>query len=504
MNLFDEYGIKEVANATLFSIHRKTDGSDQYYYMPALHLDTLKISTPEKSGETMWAAGGQDNGRLISFDASKNIDIHLEDALCTPASLNLCWGGILSSDWKDAKVDFKTGICRCDDKITRLTRMDKTLYTSNNQATIISMLPQTIKDNSGLSFRSSVIDEIEAKGYGVAANNSYQWKMHIRSAIKSIFVVPDKCFDIRGKSYLLDMNKTPVAVTLPTYSNLKNAVIYKMRHFIDKTQIKAEKIQNSLLNQLVDDTNNYTSTAEKSSKDYYGTLNKMPSKRVDACAGDYLAIIIDNKDEYHALIGTDETDYISWNYPVIDINVNQFKGLDMWLKFENLNELVYFLITKYKENIKKVKGGTLWCYLNPKTLSPYADDYWFTMGEPYIKNSFNLTSIEKPISGRRITVYGDEWPGVYLFMGETYIRDRESGEDKHLQILIPRCKVRSDHTLTLESDSEPTTFNIDLEVARPRNGIIMELNIYETAQKLLQGENGCYYPVDGSSQVMSE
>jgi hypothetical protein len=79
----------------------------------------------------------------------------------------------------------------------------------------------------------------------------------------------------------------------------------------------------------------------------------------------------------------------------------------MWIKFEHLNELVYYLLTKYEDNIlsinaatinanidrevnkgksvielqegqeaEKVKGK-LWCYINPRTMTPFPDDYWF-------------------------------------------------------------------------------------------------------------------------------
>lgn len=104
MNIFDQYGIKEVADVTIYSIHKKEDGSGDVYYVPALYLDTLKVTTVEKTAENTWAQGGLGNSRLISWDYGKTINLTLEDALCTPASLGLCWGGILSADWKDAHI----------------------------------------------------------------------------------------------------------------------------------------------------------------------------------------------------------------------------------------------------------------------------------------------------------------------------------------------------------------------------------------------------------------
>jgi hypothetical protein len=45
---------------------------------------------------------------------------------------------------------------------------------------------------------------------------------------------------------------------------------------------------------------------------------------------------------------------------------------------------------------------------------------------------------------------------------------------------------------------------MELEVAQPRNGKMMEVNTFEIAPKMVEGENGCYYAVDGSSEVLSE
>ena len=104
MNIFDQYGIKEVADVTLYSIHKKKDGSGDVYYVPALYIDTLKMSSVEKTAENVSAQGGVGNSRLICSDYGKQINVTLEDALCTPASLGMCWGGILGADWKDSEI----------------------------------------------------------------------------------------------------------------------------------------------------------------------------------------------------------------------------------------------------------------------------------------------------------------------------------------------------------------------------------------------------------------
>jgi hypothetical protein len=134
LNIFEQYGIKEVADVTLYSIHRKQDGSGDLYYVPALYLDTLKVSTTEQAGESTWAQGGQGNARLINWDYNKTLNISLQDALCTPASLGLCWGGILSADWKNNHLEFNSEARVDENPVRRISRFEDATYprSSNN------------------------------------------------------------------------------------------------------------------------------------------------------------------------------------------------------------------------------------------------------------------------------------------------------------------------------------------------------------------------------------
>ena len=144
MNIFDQYGIKEVADVTIYSIHKKEDGSGDIYYLPALYLDTLKVTTTEKTAENTWSQGGFGNSRLISWDYGKTINLTLEDALCTPASLGLCWGGILSAEWKDGRVQHKTGLQSLDCGMERISRFEKAFYPRNDtvNAVVSKLLPR--------------------------------------------------------------------------------------------------------------------------------------------------------------------------------------------------------------------------------------------------------------------------------------------------------------------------------------------------------------------------
>lgn len=107
MNLFQKYGIKEVADVVFYSI---TTVGDENFYTPVLFLDTLKVSTLEKSAEKVVAKGGKGNKQLITWNFGKEITLNLEDALFSPASMSMIWGGKLNSKLSD----YTSAIVKCN------------------------------------------------------------------------------------------------------------------------------------------------------------------------------------------------------------------------------------------------------------------------------------------------------------------------------------------------------------------------------------------------------
>lgn len=91
MNIFEQYGIKEVADVTIYAID--LDKYDDEIYIPIMYLDTLKVSTLEQSASETFARGGLGNANLIAWDFGKEISLNIQDALFTPASQSLMWGG---------------------------------------------------------------------------------------------------------------------------------------------------------------------------------------------------------------------------------------------------------------------------------------------------------------------------------------------------------------------------------------------------------------------------
>ena len=82
-NILDQYGIKEVADVTLYDLSTN---------LPVLFLDTLKVSTIEQTAEQAEARGGKGNSPLIIWDYGKEITVTLEDALFTPKSMHIMFG----------------------------------------------------------------------------------------------------------------------------------------------------------------------------------------------------------------------------------------------------------------------------------------------------------------------------------------------------------------------------------------------------------------------------
>lgn len=86
-SILDRYGIKEVADVTMYEIN--PDGTPG---KPVLFLDTLKVSTIEQTAEQVDARGGKGNPKLITWDYGKEITVSIEDALFSPKSMSIMLG----------------------------------------------------------------------------------------------------------------------------------------------------------------------------------------------------------------------------------------------------------------------------------------------------------------------------------------------------------------------------------------------------------------------------
>jgi hypothetical protein len=74
-----------------------------------------------------------------------------------------------------------------------------------------------------------------------------------------------------------------------------------------------------------------------------------------------------------------------------------------------------------------------------------------------------------------ITINANKFPGTYAIVGVTYARD-EDGKDNLFYFYIPKAKIQSETTLTMEAEGDPTVFNMSLKVLRGNTaGDMMQL-----------------------------
>lgn len=82
------------------------------------------------------------------------------------------------------------------------------------------------------------------------------------------------------------------------------------------------------------------------------------------------------------------------------------------------------------------------------------------------------------VEGAVIEISANSFPGTYYVVGDTYARSEASGDDEFFQFIIPKAKVTSENTITLEAEGDPSVFNMSLRVMRPADGKMMKLVKY--------------------------
>ena len=117
--------------------------------------------------------------------------------------------------------------------------------------------------------------------------------------------------------------------------------------------------------------------------------------------------------------------------------------------------------------------------INPKYYT--AEGEYFTVAPEGLTRYF--ASFDVAVKGAVIVVSADSFPGTYYVTGDTYARSEASGNDEFFQFIIPKAKVQSENTITLEAEGDPSVFNMSLKVLRPADGQMMKLVKYE----LLEG-----------------
>jgi len=78
-----------------------------------------------------------------------------------------------------------------------------------------------------------------------------------------------------------------------------------------------------------------------------------------------------------------------------------------------------------------------------------------------------------------IVITPEKFPGTYMIVGDTVVRNKKTGLDEGFQFIIPKAKFGSDVTLTMEAEGDPSVFDMNITVLRADNGSMMSLVRYD-------------------------
>ena len=147
-------------------------------------------------------------------------------------------------------------------------------------------------------------------------------------------------------------------------------------------------------------------------------------------------------------------------------------------------------VTKPTQGVTSIEGwepyfispdGKRYLKLNPKFFTAQGEEVTsvsLTLNEKY------FCTYDLAISGVVIDISANSFPGTYYVTGDTYARSEVTGDDEFFQFIIPKAKVTSENTITLEAEGDPSVFNMNLKVLRPTNGQMMKLVKYELVDEV--------------------
>lgn len=131
-------------------------------------------------------------------------------------------------------------------------------------------------------------------------------------------------------------------------------------------------------------------------------------------------------------------------------------------------------------------------YIDLSTMKPYEDGTPIAEGEVYLKWTRSIAYGDNSL-GNTIEISADRFPGTYRIVGDTFSRNKVTGEDQRFQFEIPQAKMSSETTITLEAEGDPTVFDMTMTVLRPDDGVMVKLIQYDVVENTEEN--------DGSTMV---
>lgn len=528
-NIFEQYGIKEVADATLYAI--ELDENDDEIYIPVLYMDTLKVSTVEESIQSSSAQGGIGNPKLITWDYGKDITVTLEDALFTPSSSSMNWAAKLGTQklhlylryFFDRNIDNNTP--------------DNCLRTATLTAEKFSDF-LVIPDRYPLN--EDIKNHCDAKTIGYVGGMSiYCWLVsgNITSDDGKIKVMyqdlilfyreqTQKWYFFNGRG----PTENPMSWYLQRYniSDKKHHAIgyqygkdvfnwIKENIAIDsenQKRVEYEPVANSIISAWKD-SGKTQSDIEQIDGVPFLTQNLFIDGFRSGCVKNQL--YSEFTEEELANFRNGYVPYRHFANIGVEYNTNIAPPQECIYSINTAIEDVFLL-----EKMEKIQANRTFCidtdvnmmhgqyrflekysqtpltvFIDPRTMQPYLPNTYeyyrengqritgnlaiIKKGSTYYKWSRSKAAEDKSI-GNQLIIDAQHYPGMYRLVGETTIRDRY-GKDTQYQFEIPLCKLHPENKLTLQSSGDPVVFSMKLNAVRRYDGVMMKLTAYDLLDK---------------------
>jgi len=196
---------------------------------------------------------------------------------------------------------------------------------------------------------------------------------------------------------------------------------------------------------------------------------------------------------------------ISWNYGK-EINITLQDAL---VSMKSLELLMGGTVNNYSATTKKIKkaevvsvaGTTTGTFILKYTPSVTTNVYVIDLAKTatlltttqnsytvsdaalangqYVRVAYEVTSLTTGGGAYEIVITPERFPGTYMLIGDTIIRNKSTGSDEGFQFIIPKAKINSAATFTLEAEGDPSVIDISLTVLKADNGSMMSLVKYD-------------------------
>lgn len=443
MDIFEQYGIRQVANVTLYSI--QLDENDEEVYVPVIFFDSLKVSSINETKSQKAARGGIGNPRHIIWDYGKDITVTLQDALITFASQSATWGGNLQAK----KMKFQ-GLSL----IKKFERNTEGEIEDINKYTLISEPMDVIIDNINdfeiVTFENNTNHQIEkeyiwkGRAYFVS---KYKNLIQTKENIVIKYNITNQFTQLGGYRIYEIVNGIETEI-ITFYKNVNDVQVESGYFFMSYNRTKNFPPPNEIIYGLDTAINNV----------YY-------LERFEQCiASKTFAIDTDNN-------------LLHNNYRYIH-------------KYDNCELTVYYdpkTMQPYQSNINnftKRNGEKITGNLH----LIHKDQIYYKWTRKKAHKYHTL--------GQQIVIDATHFPGFYKLVGETKIRDRY-GIDSMYQFEIPLCKMNATNTLSLTADGAPTIVDMKMDVLRKDNGQMMKLTKYDVELNKYDGiKSSSTYPIN--------